>query len=77
MTGLEASGIAVALFVATTLVALAFKDTAKRARAVGTVSMYVTVAWVAVAFVIVFHVLWIVFLLAVVAIWPLRTVTPK
>jgi hypothetical protein len=39
--------------------------------------MYVTVAWVAIAFVLVFHVLWIVFLLAVVAIWPLRTVTPK
>jgi hypothetical protein len=77
MTGLEATGIAVALFVAATLVALAFNDTARRARAVGTVSMYVTVAWVAIAFVLVFHVLWIVFLLAIVALWPLRSVTPK
>ncbi len=77
LTGLEAGAIALALFVATTLVAIAFNDTAKRARAVGTVSMYVTVAWIAIAFVLVFHVLWVVFLLAVVALWPLRSVTPK
>ena len=31
----------------------------------------------AIAFLLVFQVLWIVFLLAVVAIWPFKTVTPK
>ena len=36
-----------------------------------------TVAWVAICFLLVFQMLWIVFLLAVVAIWPLKTVTPK
>ena len=77
LTGLEAGVIAIALFVATTFVAVAFSDTAKRARAIGSLSMYVTVAWIAIAFVLVFHVLWVVFLLAVVALWPLRSVTPK
>lgn len=77
VTGLEATGIAVALFIATFLVAGAFHDTARRSRALGATSMYVTVAWVAICFLLVFQVLWIVFLLAVVAIWPLKTVTPK
>lgn len=76
-TGLEASGIALALFVAAGLVAIAFRSTAVRSRALGKASMYVTVLWVAIAFLLVFQVLWIVFLLAIVAIWPFRSVTPK
>ena len=77
VTGLEATGIAVALFAATFLVAAAFRDTARRSRVLGATSMYVTVVWVAIGFLLVFQVLWIVFLLAVVTVWPLRTVTPK
>jgi hypothetical protein len=76
-TGLEASGIALALFVAAGLVALAFRGTAVRSRVLGQASMYITVLWVAIAFLLVFQVLWIVFLLAIVAIWPFRSVTPK
>lgn len=77
LTGLEATAIGLALFVASGLVGLAFHDTAARSRAVGTTSMYLTVAWIVVAFLLVFQILWIVFLLAVVSIWPLRSVTPK
>jgi hypothetical protein len=77
MTGLEAGALALVLFVATMAVGFAFRDASVRTRALGRSSMYVTVAWIAIAFVLVFHVLWIVFLLAVVAIWPLRSVTPK
>jgi len=76
-TGLEASGIALALFIAAGLVAAAFRGTAVRSRALGQASMYLSVLWVAIAFLLVFQVLWIVFLLAVVAIWPFRSVTPK
>jgi hypothetical protein len=76
-TGLEASGIALALFVAAGLVAVAFRSTAVRTKALGQASMYVSVLWVAIAFLLVFQVLWIVFLLAIVAIWPFRSVTPK
>jgi hypothetical protein len=76
-TGLEAGGIALALFVAAGLVAVAFRSTAVRSKALGQASMYVTVLWVAIAFLLVFQVLWIVFLLAIVAIWPFKSVTPK
>jgi hypothetical protein len=76
-TGLEATGIALALFVAAGLVAAAFHGTAVRSRALGQASMYLSVLWVAIAFLLVFQVLWIVFLLAIVAIWPFRSVTPK
>jgi hypothetical protein len=76
-TGLQAGGIALALFVAAGLVAAAFHDTSARSKALGQASMYVTVLWVAVAFLLVFQVLWIVFLLAIVAIWPFKSVTPK
>jgi hypothetical protein len=77
LTGVGATALAVALVVAATLIALAFRDTAKQAQVVGTASVYLTVVWVAVAFLLVFQILWVVFLLAVVTIWPLRTVTPK
>jgi hypothetical protein len=76
-TGLEATGIALALFIAAGLVAVAFRGTAVRSKALGKASMYMTVLWVAIAFLLVFQVLWIVFLLAIVAIWPFRSVTPK
>ena len=76
-TGLEATGIAVALFVAAGLVAVAFHDTSLRSKILCQASMYITVLWVAVAFLLVFQVLWIVFLLAIVAIWPFKSVTPK
>jgi hypothetical protein len=76
-TGLEATGIAVALFVAAGLLAVAFRDTSLRSKTLGQASMYITVLWVAVAFLLVFQVLWIVFLLAIVAIWPFKSVTPK
>lgn len=77
MTGLEASGIALALFVAAGLVAVAFRGTAVRSKALGKASMYITVLWVAIAFLLVFQVLWVVFLLAIVSIWPFKSVTPK
>src|SRR3954453_9985998 len=77
ITGLEAGGIALALFVAACLVAVAFRGTAVRSKALGQVSMYISVLWVAIAFLVVFQVLWIVFLLAIVAIWPFKSVTPK
>ena len=77
LTGAGATALAIALFVAATLVTVALQDTAKQAKAVGTASVYLTVVWVAIAFLLVFQVLWIVFLLAVVTVWPLRTVTPK
>ena len=76
-TGLEASGIALALFVATGLVAAALRARPFDPRHSARRPMYLSVLWVAIAFLLVFQVLWIVFLLAVVAIWPFKSVTPK
>jgi hypothetical protein len=77
LTGVEATAVIVSLFAAATLVSAAFHDTAEQTKSLGTASVYVSIVWVAVAFLLVFHVLWVVFLLAIVAVWPLRTVTPK
>jgi hypothetical protein len=77
LTGVGATSLAVVLLVAAGLVAASFSDAARQARAVGTTSVYVSMLWVAVAFILVFQVLWVVFLLAILALWPLRTVTPK
>ncbi len=77
VTGLETFGIAISLFIAACLIGLGFQDTARRTRTLATSSVYLTLAWVVLAFLVIFQVLWIVFLLAVVAIWPLKSVTPK
>jgi len=75
----SASGavVAILLFVAAVLVGSAFRSTSTQARVTGNASMYVSLFWLALAFILLFQVLWIVYLLALVAIWPLRTVTPK
>jgi hypothetical protein len=75
----SASGavVAILLFVAAVLVGGAFHSASTQARTTGNASMYVSLFWLALAFILLFQVLWIVYLLALVAIWPLRTVTPK
>jgi hypothetical protein len=77
LSGVGAASLAIVLLVAAALIAASFHDAAEQTRALGTTSVYLSLAWVAVAFVLVFQVLWVVFLLAVVTLWPLRTVTPK
>lgn len=77
LSGVGAASLAVVLLLAAALIAASFHDAAEQTRALGTMSVYLSLAWVAIAFVLVFQVLWVVFLLAVVTLWPLRTVTPK
>ena len=70
-------GVTAALMVATGLVTGAFLSADDRAHMLARASMLVTGAWIAIAFVVLFQVLWVVFMLTIVAVWPLRTVTPK
>jgi hypothetical protein len=77
VTGAGAAFLALLLFAGAALVAVSFANTAAQAKAMGTASVYLTVVWVAIAFVLVFQVLWVVLMIAVITIWPLRTVTPK
>ena len=69
--------IAVILGCATAFAALTFNSTADRARLVGDASVFVSFFWVGLYFLALYHVLWVVYVLVLTAIWPLRVVTPK
>jgi hypothetical protein len=70
-------GVVIVLTTATGLVAGAFVTAEDRAQVLARASMLTSITWLAIAFVILFQALWIVFMLAIVGVWPLRTVTPK
>jgi hypothetical protein len=69
--------IAISLAGATTLAAMAFRSTGDRAIAAADASMVVSVFWVGLAFLAIFHALWVVYLLVLTSIWPLKVVVPK
>jgi hypothetical protein len=69
--------VALALAGAVTLAAIAFRSTAERAQLVGDVALLVSVFWVALAFLALYHALWVVYVLVLTAIWPLKVITPK
>lgn len=69
--------VAVALTGAVALAAVAFRSTAERAELVGDVALLVSVFWVALAFLALYHALWVVYVLVLTAIWPLKVITPK
>jgi hypothetical protein len=69
--------VGLALAGASTLAALAFKGTMEHADAVGDAALVVAFFWLGLAFLALYHVLWVVYLLVLTAIWPLRVVIPK
>ena len=69
--------IAVVLGCATALAAAAFNSTADRARLVGDTSVFVSFFWVGLYFLALYHVLWVVYVLVLTSLWPLKVVTPK
>jgi hypothetical protein len=68
-TSLTGVAVAVTLVAAASLMALAFSSAKDRADAAGRASILASVLWVATAFIILFHVLWVVFLLSLIAVW--------
>ena len=72
-----ALAIAVALVGATSLAALAFGEVSARARLIGDVSLLIAFFWVGLAFLVVYHVVWVIYIVALTALWPLRVVVPK
>jgi hypothetical protein len=76
-SSIAAGGVAVSLVFAALAFGIAFGSAADRARAAGNVGLYTAVFGLSMAFLVVFHVLWIVYLLTLAAIWPLKTVAPK
>ena len=69
--------IGVILACATALAAVAFNSAADRARLVGDASLFVSFFWVGLYFLALYHVLWVVYVLVLTALWPLKVVTPK
>jgi hypothetical protein len=69
--------IAVALGGATYLAAVAFKEVAEREAIIDRAVVFVTFFWLGLYFIALYHVLWVVYILVLTAIWPLRVVVPK
>jgi hypothetical protein len=77
LSSIAVAAVAAALIFASASFALAFSSSADAAKAAGDVGLYTAVFGLCLAFLVVFHVLWIVYLLALTAVWPLKTVAPK
>ena len=69
--------VAALLAAAAAFAGLAFRSTAEQARAVGDATVVVSFFWVGLAFLALYHVLWVVYVLVLTSIWPLKVVTPK
>jgi hypothetical protein len=69
--------VALALAGATALAALAFRGTAERAALVGDAAVLASFFWLGLAFLALYHAVWVVYLLVLTAIWPLKVVVPK
>jgi hypothetical protein len=76
-TSVTGAGTAIVLLAAAALVSRAFVTAEDRAQILARASILTTITWLAIAFVILFQALWVVFMLTIVGVWPLRTVTPK
>ena len=69
--------IALLLACATAFAALSFNSVADRAKLVGDASVVLSFFWVGLYFIALYHVLWVVYVLVLTSIWPLKVVTPK
>ena len=69
--------MAVALAVAATVIGSAFRTLSRRPDLVADVGAIVSLFWLGLGFLALYHVLWIVYVLVLGSIWPLRTVVPK
>lgn len=69
--------VAIALGLASVLVSAVFGKTVERDRVTGSVTLVVSVFWLGPAFLALYHVLWVVYILLLTTLWPLKVVTPK
>lgn len=69
--------VAAALAVAATLLGFTFRALGRHPRVLADVGTVVTLFWLGLGFLALYHVLWIVYVLVLGSMWPLRTVVPK
>jgi hypothetical protein len=71
------TAIALALILAAILAYRAFDEVERRAVRLGDATLLVAFFWLGLALILLYHAMWVVFLLTLVSIWPFRTYTPK
>jgi hypothetical protein len=69
--------VALALVGAIYFVTSAFKTAKEQALALRDVSVLVSFFWIGVTFLFIYHALWVVYLLILTTLWPLRVTVPK
>ena len=78
---LFSSGVAVltalALAGATVLAGMVFRSTADQVSVLGTANLLINVFMVGLVFLVLLHVLWVVYVAVLTSLWPLNTVVPK
>ena len=75
------SGVALAIVIvlaaASVLAGMAFKSVAERAEMYGNAAVLVSFFWLGLYFLVLFHVLWVIYVLVLFSLWPLKVVVPK
>jgi hypothetical protein len=71
------AAITLALVLAAVLAYKCFDEVEKRAVRLGDATLLASFFWLGLALIVLYHVMWVVFLLTLVSIWPFRTYTPK
>jgi len=69
--------IGVALVGAIILCSMAFREASEQSLMLRNISLLGTFAWTGLAFIAAYHILWLIFLLTLVSLWPLRSYTVK
>ena len=71
------AAITLALILAAVLAYKSFDEVEKRAVRLGDATLLASFFWLGLALILLYHVMWVVFLLTLVSIWPFQTYTPK
>jgi hypothetical protein len=71
------AAITLALILAAVLAYKSFDEVEKQAVRLGDATLLASFFWLGLALILLYHVMWVVFLLTLVSIWPFRTYTPK
>jgi hypothetical protein len=69
--------VALALAGAISLASVTLRSSADRAILVGDAALLVSVFWLGLGFLALYHALWVVYVLVLTSIWPLKVITPK
>jgi hypothetical protein len=69
--------VALVLGAAIWLATSTFRGAAEHAQLVGDAALIVSVFWIGLAFLALYHALWVVYILVLTSIWPLKVITPK